>query len=107
MKSFEFGEVVEAMKHAAEGGQALHLFDPRPFCKPSTPNCFKRAKEAGHLFDQNLERLRKTAMILGVRVVKVDRLSQKGQHVDLVGKPLERAKNHCKADALPDLFGGE
>ncbi len=97
---FAFGEIEAALELASKGGQALHLFDPRPFCKPTTPTCFKRATEAGHLFDQNKVRLRATARRLGVRRVHLHRRGR-GQHVDLVGAPLRRAKAEARE---PDLF---
>lgn len=45
-----------------------------------------------HLFDQDIDRLRKTAKMLGVRVVKVEHEGTYKQHVNLCSNPLERAK---------------
>ena len=106
MRVFTYGEIEEALQHAADGGQALHLFDPRPFCKPSTPSCFKRASEAGHLFDRDNRRLVETARRLGVRIVHIDRAGGSGQHVDLVGAPLRKAKKEAKEASAGPLFGG-
>jgi hypothetical protein len=44
----------------------------------------------------NEERLLKTARRLGVRKPRVDRRGELGQHVDLCGKPLERAMKECE-----------
>lgn len=107
MKAFSFGGIKEALEHAAAGGQALHLFDPRPFVRRSTPRCFRSAKEAAHLFDADAERLEATAKRLGVRVVKIERRGQRrGQHVDLIGAPLRKAKAEAEVEAdVEGMFG--
>lgn len=92
MKQFAQNELRAAYAHAAAGGQALHVCDARQFVTAAAPACFRRAREFAHLIDANRARLEATARKLGVRVVKVERPGRVGQHVDLVGKPLERAK---------------
>jgi len=108
VRVFSYGQIEEALEHAREGGQALHLFDPRPHCKASTPACFRRASEAGHLFDRDRDRLVRTARQLGVRKILVDRDGRRGQHVDLVGAPLRKAKQLAEETSKPkqgSLFG--
>lgn len=93
MKIFEQPQVHEAEQHALDGHQALHLFDGRiADAVPGAPRCFRNRREVGHLFDQDRERLVKTARRLGVRVIFVDRDGMPHQHIDLCGRPLERAK---------------
>lgn len=75
MKIFQLCEEAEAIEHALYGGQALHVY-------PSGH---------GHLYDQNRPRLWHLARRLGMRIVKVEREGQKRQHVELHGKPFERA----------------
>lgn len=84
--------VREAQEHALQGGQALHIY--RALDMPA-PAVFKRNKVWAHLFDQDRERLIKTARKLGVRVIVVHHEGRRGQHIDLCGKPLERAKEHA------------
>lgn len=99
MKHFEQMEIEEAIAHAAEGGQALHthriIVDWQ-----KAPGCFKREVRAGrdiaHLFDQDEDRLRKTARRLGVRVIVVERRGRPGQHIDLCSGPLRRALAECQ-----------
>ena len=99
MKVFTQWEVEEAVRYAEDGGQALHLhkiivdYD-------KAPSCFVKAvrsgKDIAHLFDQNRERLEQTVRRLGVNIVVVEHAGQPGQHVDLCGGPLERAKRLCR-----------
>ena len=91
-----FTHPTKAIDYAREGGQALHVFPA--YKEPRAPAVFKQYREWGHLIDQNKERLIKTARWLGVRVIKVDREGNRGQHIDLCGKPLERAKALCEAE---------
>lgn len=93
MKLFLKRELLKAYKYAADGNQALHIMEPiEPFkSSPKTPKCFREASLWGHLIDYDFERLKKTAMRLGVRRIVVSRHNQTGQHIDLCGKPLERA----------------
>ena len=88
----EAGEALEeAMSTADQGKQALFLhhhqgFGPGPFAKPGV---------IGKLMDMDVKRLTETARGLGVRHVKIDRLGRRGQHIDLVGMPLQKARNAC------------
>lgn len=102
MKLFEEREIFEAYKFAGTGGQALHLFTFNLNVYPGAPACFKRLQpdgvpnQTGHLLDQDLKRLKETAQILGIRVIKIDREGMPSQHVDLCGRPLKRAIEICE-----------
>jgi hypothetical protein len=50
-------------------------------------------------------RLIATAKRFGVRVIKVERDGQPGQHIDLCGKPLERAQNLAKQEDFERSHG--
>ena len=100
MKTFQERQLMEAYTYAKEGGQALHLFSD-PGVYPGAPNCFKRSREAAHLFDYNTGRLIATARRLGVRVIKIGRKGSPGQHIDLCGRPLQRAKEEAAQNLLP------
>lgn len=112
MRHFTVRDVKEAQDYAAAGGQALHThqiivdYD-------KAPACFVRAVEKGediaHLFDQDSRRLVRTAIALGIRDILVERRGQRGQHIDLCGKPLSRALKTCivTANATMPLFGQE
>ena len=90
---------MEAYVRAEQGGQALHLFrDPGVY--PGCPGCFKRSREAAHLIDYNIDRLIATARRLGVRVIKIGRKSRRGQHIDLCGKPLEKARDEASQSLI-------
>jgi hypothetical protein len=91
MKYFEQRELKAAFLFAEHGGQALHLCRTAQFVTKDSPNCFKKGRQFAHLIDHDVDRLMATARRLGVRVVKVERGGKVGQHVDLCGKPLERA----------------
>lgn len=78
----------QAVADAENGSQALFT---HTWGLAAGPQCFQAAKVIGKLFDQDASRLEETARTLGVRRVKIDRLGHPWQHVDLVGKPLERA----------------
>lgn len=99
MKRFNHHEVEAAMDHAEDGGQALHVWDPSVGAVGDMPRCFARAMQAGkpfgHLLDCDHDRLRATAFGLGVRRVVVRRAGRRGQHVDLCGRPLEKAIGKC------------
>lgn len=94
IRIFEALEVREAIEHAKAGGQALHLHQ---FIvdRSKAPRCFVRAVDRGemiaHLFDQNKDRLIRTAKSLGVKVIFIDREGTESQHIDLCGKPLKQA----------------
>jgi len=76
---------------AEEGGQALLIMPGVYGNWPGGPRCFRNREIVGKLFDQDIERLRTTARSLGVKRIKPCRIGNRGQHVDLCGKPLERA----------------
>lgn len=78
-----------AQEKAAQGGQGLFVRDAIPGWP--APACFRRAKRWGYLFDQDTERLLKTARAYGVRVLFIHRKGTPTQHIDLCSKPLERA----------------
>jgi len=90
MKLFEERQIFEAYDYAASGGQALHLFFG-PGAYPDMPACFKRSRQAAHLIDYDIDRLRLTASGLGVRRIVVCRVGARGQHIDLCGWPLTKA----------------
>ncbi len=89
-------EMAEAMDHAAAGGRALWVIPAKALVPPHAPQCFReaarRGEDMGKLFDQNARRLRTLALELGVKRVVIDRPGLRGQHVDLVGGPLRKAK---------------
>ncbi len=87
MKTFQMSEIFEAYEHVNTGGQALHLHT----VNQGHP-LFKRYPVIAHLLDLDKDRLVRTAKKLGVRVIKVEREGTGKQHIDLCGKPLERAK---------------
>lgn len=93
---FDHGEIGhEAMRGAMEcvarGGTALHVYPATPGVYKGAPRCFEQAKVWAHLLDDDAERLAATARRLGVRRIHVSRRGIKGQHIDMCGKPLERA----------------
>ena len=96
MKLFAERELLAAYEHAQQGGQALHLFSS-PGLYPGAPACFKKSKKAGHLIDYDRHRLIRTAKRFGVCVIRIGRLGRRGQHIDLCGRPLEKAKAECEA----------
>lgn len=88
MKRFDSRQVSEAVSYSMQGGQALHVHSftmGHPL--------FKHYPKIAHLFDQDRQRLTKTARRLGVRRIKVEYDGQPKQHIDLCGNPFERA---CK-----------
>ncbi len=92
MKQFTSRQTRTALKHAAAGGQALHVWDgSRSGCRLKTPACFKRSYLWAHLLDQNEGRLVATARRLGVHVIVVSKRGRPDQHIDLCGKPLAKA----------------
>lgn len=106
MRRFEQRQIREALAHAAEGGQALHIWDPGPHAAqtyPNAPAVFLQNRPWAHLIDDDLERLTATARRLGVRRVFVDRRGQRGQHVDLCGGPLDKALAECGRDTSVQL----
>lgn len=102
MTMFERRQLADALAHAAAGGQALHLMSGSyAYLRSDTPSCFRGRSIIAHLFDQDAERLVATVRKLGVRVVCIERKGQPGQHVDLCGKPLERAIEFARKEAKP------
>jgi len=91
-----FKKITQCFDHVERGGQALHVYPAMPKSFPNAPNCFKRAKLWAHLMDNNEERLIRTARELGVKVIKVSKRGERGQHIDLCGVPLERAMTRAK-----------
>lgn len=100
MKRFEQNEIRAAREHAAQGGQALHVHR----INMVGHQLFRRYPEIAHLFDQDIDRLRATARSLGVRVIVIEKTGTPSQHVDLCGKPFEKAKALCNP-TTDDLFG--
>ena len=97
MRLFFKNEIFDAYTHAEAGHQALHVYKGMQGQFPDAPLCFKRAKTWGHLLDQDKERLIRTARRLGVKRIVVGREGDsKRQHIDLCGKPLERAIKECE-----------
>lgn len=107
MKLFTTMQIKEAIAHALAGGQALHVWLPCAgvWNVDAAPECFRRAARNGkpfaHLFDQDAERLKKTARMLGVNVVHVDHPGDRMQHVDLCGRPLDKAVAVCVGSSAP------
>ena len=101
MKLFAEHQIHEALKHAAAGGQALHVFSPiwagprKPIPLP-----FKRTSVWAHLLDQDKQRLVETARKLGVKIIVVECEGRLSQHVDLCGRPLQRATRQCQGGLL-------
>jgi ribA/ribD-fused uncharacterized protein len=98
MKRFGQREVREAAAWAMAGGQGLHVWEPGPEwkAKPGIPLVFRQSNLWAHLFDQDRARLEATVRELGVRVVLVERVGERHQHVDLCGGPLDRAIKRCE-----------
>ncbi len=101
MKQFKSNELIGAGRYAAEGGQALHVWDSKNW-RAGAPSCFKRSRLWAHLLDQDEERLVATARRLGVRVIKVSKRGRPSQHIDLCGKPLARAMAEAEAGQRPE-----
>jgi hypothetical protein len=111
MRAFGTMDLREAEAFAAAGGQALHLHNII-VDRSRAPKCFVRDVDAGrpiaHLFDADVERLKRTARGLGVKVIVVERTGQPGQHIDLCGGPLAKAMamvdNPAEAKAVAAAF---
>jgi hypothetical protein len=101
MRAFKCMEIDEALGHAADGGQALHLH--RIIVDAAkAPRCFVaavgRGEDIAHLFDRDEARLVATVRRLGVRVVVVERRGTPRQHVDLCAGPLRKALALCERE---------
>lgn len=96
---FQLEQLQAAYEHAMQGGQALHLM-PGSFAylRKTTPNCFKGQAQLAHLFDQDKERLTRTARKFGVRVIKIEHPGTHRQHIDLCGMPLQAALKQAERD---------
>lgn len=93
MKRFELRELSQAYAWSMGGGQALHVHT-----LTMGHRFFSRYSVIAHLFDQDKDRLATTARSLGVRSVVIEHEGTRKQHVDLCGKPLERALDRCHDD---------
>ena len=93
VKRFTARQVFLAAQHAKDGGQALHVWTGRAV--KTRPACFREGEPWAHLLDLDLARLVHTAQRLGVRKVVVHGKGTWKQHVDLCGKPLQRALAEC------------
>lgn len=99
MKHFQEKEICEALEFVTAGGQALHIFKPtRASANKRIPLPFRRTKVWAHLLDLNKQRLVETARKLGVKIIVIDCKGGRGQHVDLCGRPLERAIKECQGE---------
>ena len=104
MRLFTERQIYDAYALASGGGQALHLFsDPGVYA--GAPECFSREPRAGHLFDHDRPRLIATARRLGVRRTKVHHPGSPRQHIDLCGRPLDRAIAACEPEQTEKLKG--
>lgn len=86
----EFNDMFDAAEYAERGGVGL-------FCHEWTggteaPKPFRGTKIIGKLFSRNRNILLALGTRFGVKVIKVDRPGQRFQHIDLVGVPLNRAR---------------
>ena len=99
MELFKEHQLAKAYIHAQKGGQALHFFSD-PGIYSGAQSCFKRSRQAAHLIDNNIGRLIATAKRLGVRVINVDRKGRPGQHIDICGRPLQRAKEESSQSLI-------
>ena len=99
LRLFGSRQVPEAIAYAEKAnGQALHVWKPPTNVQGksvwpggATPMCFQNCKTWGHLIDADADRLVATAERFGVRRVIVGRRGTRSQHIDLCGKPLQRA----------------
>lgn len=104
MRLFSTKDLRAAKACAMAGDQALylhrHLGDRR-----TAPRVFVEAFDCGesfgHLFDQDADRLVRTARELGVRVILIEDRFDPRQHIALVGEPLRKALALCEADEAP------
>jgi len=95
VKVFDSAHLRDGLAFVAAGAQALHVW--RVAWAGTKPRCFVDGRLWGHLMDRDEARLVRTARRLGVCKIKVDRLGKRGQHIDLCGRPLERAIEEAEA----------
>lgn len=98
MKEFTMWELDRAKKCAADGDQALHIHT----LNSGKARIFRKYPVIAHLIDLDKDRLIATVRRLGVRVIKVEREGEPLQHIDLCGKPLERARAMCASAIVSD-----
>lgn len=97
IKLFQHNEAKAAMDFADNGARPCTCGILIVRDCPEAPSCFKRsASEWGHLCDMDVHRLVSTARSLGVVVIVVSRRGMRGQHIDLCGGPLRKAKELCQ-----------
>lgn len=108
MRRFLQSQIREAVRHATDGGQALHTHKIIGNRK-TAPKCFvgavDRGEDIAHLFDRDGKRLVTTAKRLGVRVIRVEREGTDKQHIDLCGGPLRKALAMCEGSNVQGFFG--
>lgn len=83
IKIFQEREIEAALQYALDGGVAVHLHTFN-----MGKEQFKKYKELCHLIDYDEDRLIALARILGVKRISVQRRGERGQHIDIFGKPL-------------------
>ena len=66
----------------------LHVWTPTEGERKRAHIAFRGSRQWGHLFGDNADELIRLAKIFGVRRPFVHRKGQRGQHVDLCGRPL-------------------
>ena len=105
LRVFQQKQIRDAQDWAGIGGQALHLMSGRfAYLRDDTPACFRGRDQIAHLFDRDRDRLIRTARKLGVRKILVERDDDPvRQHIDLCGKPLERALAMAAEEAAKKL----
>lgn len=100
----------QAIEHAESGGMALHVWKPSRshgvsiFPGHEIPTVFKIHDKWGHLLCRDTDRLIATAKRLGIRMVVISKRGKRGQHVDLCGKPLEKAIVEAKKSEQTSLW---
>lgn len=96
IKLFSQNELRGAAEHSEAGGIALHVWEPPEAFRRLSHPTFRRASLWGHLFCKDSVELVRLAKRFGVRKVYIHRQRVRAQHVDLCGKPLERAIEAAK-----------
>lgn len=95
MKLFRRNQTREAIRFSKEGGQSLQPFIKTLVFCGGRGDFFKHPQRAARLFDQNTARLITTIRKFGINTIHVHLVGTDKQHVDLTGKPLERAMRAC------------